>query len=103
MIRLQEAPVKHTSRPRFLACARPPASARSAAEPAAIGYSPPTPNLHKKEDNNSQLHVSLQPDLLSCTSLYPLNDLQMNIHINTCGSRLIRLSGVASMRTTKGM
>ena len=29
---------RRTSRPRFLAIAAPPASARSAAEPAAIGY-----------------------------------------------------------------
>ena len=32
-----------TSRPRLAADLRPPASARSAAEPAAMGYSPPTP------------------------------------------------------------
>ena len=30
--------IRRTSRPRFLAIAAPPASARSAAEPAAMGY-----------------------------------------------------------------
>ena len=38
--------VSTTSRPLKRALWMPPVSARSAAEPAAIGYSPPTPYLH---------------------------------------------------------
>jgi len=43
--------VSTTSRPRARAFEMPPLSARSAAEPAAMGYSPPTPYLHRMVDH----------------------------------------------------
>lgn len=42
--------VSTTSRPLWRAFSMPPVSARSAAEPAAMGYSPPMPYLRAVTD-----------------------------------------------------
>ena len=59
-----------TSRPRFLAIAAPPASARSAAEPAAIGYcQAQTPH-----------HQPINAASTECHRYLSSNDVRKSIH-----------------------